>query len=265
MKSKIISIDGKEKASIELPDCFSQRIRDDLVSRIFEAKKSTQPYSPSLVAGKQHAAKGKLVHRRHVWRSGYGRGASRVPRKVMSRRGSQFGWVAAEIPFARGGMRAHPPKVISHVKRARINKKEMKLALMSALSATADAKQMTNRYKSLENAKIENLPLIIETKITSLKTGDLISSLKNILGEQLFSIALKSKKVRSGKGRRRGRKYKSNAGALIVVGKEEKMKSSAFDSRKTKDISITDLANGGMGRLTVYTEQAIKDLGEKFK
>jgi hypothetical protein len=25
------------------------------------------------------------------------------------------------------------------------------------------------------------------------------------------------------------------------------------------------LANGGLGRLTVYTEQAIKDLGEKIK
>jgi len=265
MKSKIISIDGKEKGSIELPACFSQKIRDDLVSKILEAKKSMQPYSPSLVAGKQHAAKGKIVHRRHVWRSGYGRGISRVPRKIMSRRGSQFGWVAAEIPFARGGMRAHPPKVVAQIKRARINKKEMKLALMSALSATADAKQMIKRYKSLENAKIENLPLIIETKMTLLKTGELISSLKNILGGQLFNIALKSKRTRSGKGGRRGRKYKSNAGALLVVGKGEKMKSNAFDSKNVKDVGITDLANGGMGRLTIYTEQAMKDLGERFK
>lgn len=265
MKTKIIGIDGKEKGNIELPVCFSERIREDLIAKIIEAKKSVQPYSPSLVAGKQHAAKGKLVHRRHVWRSGYGRGASRVPRKVMSRRGSQFGWEAAEVPQARGGMRAHPPKVISHVKKSSVNKKEMKMAFKSALSATADAKHVSKRYKTLEKEKIGNLPLIVEDKMTSLKTKDLILLLRKILGEKVFSIALSIKKVRSGKGSRRGRKYKSNAGALIVLGKNEKIKSSAFDSKKVNDLSITDLAKGGIGRLTIYTEQAIKDLGEKCK
>jgi len=265
MKSKILDIHGKEKGSIELPHCFSQKIREDVVSKILEAKKSMQPYAPSLVAGKQHAAKGKIVHRRHVWRSGYGRGISRVPRKIMSRRGSQFAWVAAEIPFARGGMRAHPPKVISQMKKLRVNKKEMKLALMSALSATTSPKEMTKRYKSLEHAKIDNLPLVVEAKISTLNTKELISSLKKILGEQLFKVALKIKKIRSGKGRRRGRKYKSNAGALIITGKEEELKSHVFDSANSKNVSITDLAKGGVGRLTVYTEQAIKEIGERCK
>jgi len=80
MKTKILDIEGKEKGSIELPECFSENIREDIVSRVLEAKKTMQPYAPSPVAGKQHSARGKIIHRRHVWKSGYGRGASRVPR-----------------------------------------------------------------------------------------------------------------------------------------------------------------------------------------
>ena len=30
-------------------------------------------------------------------------------------------------------------------------------------------------------------------------------------------------------------------------------------------LNVTDLANGGVGRLTIYTEEAIKEIGEKIK
>jgi len=137
MKSKILDITGKEKATIDLPKCFNTKIRKDVLAKVLEAKKSEQPFSPSPVGGKQHSASGIIIHRRKVWKSGYGRGRSRVPRKIMSRKGSQFNWVGAEIPSVRGGRRAHPPKVLSRIKVLKINKKEIKLALCSALSATA--------------------------------------------------------------------------------------------------------------------------------
>jgi len=35
--------------------------------------------------------------------------------------------------------------------------------------------------------------------------------------------------------------------------------------KKTNELNVVDLANGGLGRLAVYTEKAIKDLGEKEK
>src|SRR4030043_2408195 len=265
MKAKILEINGKEKGTIELPSCFSSNIREDIVSKIVEAKKREQPYSPSLVAGKQHAAKGKIVHRRHVWRSGYGRGISRVPRKIMSRRGSQFNWVAAEIPGAAGGRRAHPPKVISMINTKRINKKEMALALKGALSATANEKIVGNRYERLKDKKISGLPIIVESKIISLKTKELISSLKNILGEVLFEVSLKKRKIRSGKGKLRGRKYKKSLGLLLVTGNKENLKTNVIDVRNAKELNVTDLADGGVGRLTIYTEEAIKNLGERIK
>jgi len=265
MKTPILSIEGKKKEMIDLPKCFSQEIRKDIIAKILEVKKNRQPYSPSLIAGKQSSASGKLVHRRHVWKSQYGRGISRIPRKITLRRGSQFNWVGAIAPNTRGGRRAHPPKILSTINTKRINKKELKLALISAISATANKEKVIKKYGRLKNKKVENLPLVVESKLTSLKTKELISSLKKILGKDLFELALKKKKVRAGRGKLRGRKYKENAGLLIVVGNNEKLKTNAFDVVKVKNMGVVDLAKGGTGRLTLYTEQSIKDLGEKLK
>lgn len=265
MKAKILDINGKEKGKFDLPSCFSQEIRKDIIAKVLEVKKTKQPYAPSLVAGKQHSASGKLKHRRHVWKSQYGRGMSRVPRKVMTRRGSQFVFVGAEVSAMRGGRRAHPPKILSMINTKKINKKELKIALCSAISATANEKEVIEKYRRLKNKKIKELPLIVESKIISLKIKELISSLKKILGEQLFKLALQKKSVRSGKGKLRGRKYKKNAGLLVVVGKKEKLKTNAFDVIDIKSLGVSDLAKGGPGRLTLYTEEAIKELGEKLK
>ncbi len=265
MKAQVLDIKGNKVREMDLPSFFSAKIRDDLVSKILEAKKQTQPYAPSLVAGKQHAAKGKVKHLRHVWRSGYGRGGSRVPRKIFSRRGSQFNWEAAEVPFARGGMRAHPPKVIAMLNTLKVNKKEMKIAFVSAISSTANAKEITKRYSRLEGKKIEKQFPFIISEIKPTKAKELSSGMKKILGDELFSIGIKEKKIRSGKGKMRGRKYKSNAGLLMVLGSDESLKTSAFDVRKAKDLSISDLAKGGLGRLTVYTEKAIKELETRLK
>ena len=265
MKSAVLDINGKKLRTINLPSCFSQKIREDMITKVLETKKSRQPYAPSLVAGKQHSASGKIRHRRHVWKTHYGMGISRIPRKIMSRRGKQFVWEGAEISSTKGGRRAHPPKVLSMSNTKKINKKEMKIAMGSAISATANEKEMKKRYKTLKDKKIDNLPLIVEPKLLSLKTKQLISNLKKILGENLFKLALKKKTVRSGKGKFRGRKYKKNAGLLLVVGKNEKLRTNAFDIKNVKNLGINDLAEGSAGRLTLYTEQAIKDLGEKLK
>jgi large subunit ribosomal protein L4e len=264
MKAQVLDHEGKKIKEIDLPNFFSARIRDDLISKILEAKKKRQPYEPSPVAGQQHAAKGKMVHRRHVWRSGYGKGMSRVPRKIFSRRGEQFNWEAAEVPFARGGMRAHPPKVLSMIELPKINKKEMKTAFISALSSTANVEELKKKYSTLQDKKIENHFPIIVSELNFKKTKELISSLKNVLGKTLFEIGLQKKKIRSGKGKLRGRKYKKSAGLLIVIGNSEKLNSSGFDIKSVKELNITDLCNGGLGRLTLYTEKAIKELEERI-
>lgn len=265
MKTKILDIHGKEKGSIEMPKFFSGIVREDIIAKVLEAQKVRQPYAPSPVGGKQHSASGKIQHTRKVWKTMQGKGISRIPRKIMSRRGSQFNWVGAEIPNTIGGRRAHPPKVISMINTNRINKKEMALALRSALSATANEKIIEKKYARLDGKKISGLPFVVESKMVSLKTKDLLSSLKNILGENLFEVAIKKRAVRSGIGKLRGRKYKKNAGLLLVTGEKEKLKTNIIDVKNARELNVTDLANGGAGRLTIYTEEAIKNLGERIK
>ena len=265
MKAQILDINGNKIREINLPNCFSQKIREDIVAKVLETKKTKQPYAPSPVGGKQHSASGKIRHRRHVWQTSYGRGMSRIPRKVMSHRGTQFNWVGAEISSARGGRRAHPPKVQAMMKEKRINKKELNIALISALSATANETKVVSKYKRLENKKIKELPFVVESKILNTKTKKLFESLKKILGKDLFEIAIKKKSLRSGKGKGRGRKYKANSGVLFVISKEDMSKTKAFDIVNVNNLSVKDVAKGGLGRLTIYTEKAIKDIGEKFK
>ncbi len=264
MKANILDINGKKTKEITVPSFFSETVRNDIIAKVLETKKTKQPYSPSPVGGKQHSASGKLKHLRHVWKSSYGRGMSRTPRKIMSRRGSQFNWVGAEVPNTVGGRRAHPPKIMSMINTKRINKKEMALALRSALSATANEKIVSGKYDTLKYKKISGLPLIVESKIVSLKTKELLSSLRKILGD-FFSVAIKKKKIRSGIGKLRGRKYKKNAGLLLVIGDKEKLKTNVIDVRNSKELNVTDLANGGAGRLTIYTEEAINELKERLK
>jgi large subunit ribosomal protein L4e len=263
-KVNVLDIKGKKSKEMTMPKVLSGKIRADVVAKVIEAKKQQQPYAPSPVAGNQASASGVLIHRRHVWKSQYGRGISRIPRKIMSRKGSQFNWVGATVPNAKGGRRAHPPKAVSMINTNRINKKEMTLALISGLSATAEGKFIAKKYARLNGKKIENVPFIVESKLVGLKTKELLAGLKSILGKDLFDVIEKKRSIRAGIGKMRGRKYKSNAGLLLVIGKEEKLKTHVCDVVPSDKLSIVDLANGGLGRITIYTEKAIRELEDKL-
>lgn len=263
-KAKILNIEGEEKGKIDLPKFFSHKVREDIVMKVLEAKKNKQPYGASQLAGLQASASGKWIHRRHVWKSQYGRGWSRIPRKIFSRRGTQFRAEGATSPNTKGGRRAHPPKAISMIGSLKINKKELRLAFISALSATANKEFVERKYSRIDKLN-HDIPFIVESKLATLKTQELMNSLKKILGDDLFNVAIKEKKVRSGRGKMRGRKYKENAGMVLVVGEKEKIKVNSIDVVNVKSLSVNDLAKGGVGRLAVYTGGAIKELEEKLK
>ena len=42
MKTIVLDINGKEKKKIDLPKCFSQKIREDIIFRVLEIKKNKQ-------------------------------------------------------------------------------------------------------------------------------------------------------------------------------------------------------------------------------
>ena len=257
MKAQLLSIDGKKQKEISLPKAFSTKIREDILKKVYESEKTWQPYAHDSEAGKKHSASGTISYKRHEWKGHYGKGISRVPRKTMWRRGTQFYWVGAEISSARGGRRAHGPKGTIPIKK--INKKEYLIALNSAISATADTKFVCERYSRIKEVK-ENLPFVVESKFSELKTKDLIKSIDNILGN-LKIVSKREKSLRAGKGKLRNRKYKKSAGVLIITGDKEEIKTNSFNQIKIKDLIVSDLYPAG--RVVVYTEEAIKSLEER--
>ncbi len=256
MKAQLYSQTGEKKSHVELPKLFSVRIREDIVKKYFEVDKFIQPYSPKPRAGLRQSATGTISHQRHDWKGHYGRGISRAPRKTMWRRGTQFFWVGANVPGTRGGRQAHPPKGIGVEKK--INKKEIEVAMNSAFAATAHKDLVVRRYSTLE--KIEHVPFVIESIPT--KTKELKNLIKNIFGEN-SKLAFRVKEVRAGKGKTRGRKYKSNAGVLIITGNNENAKFAGFDIKPINEVSISDLYP--LGRLTVFTQKALNDLNKEKK
>jgi large subunit ribosomal protein L4e len=166
------------------------------------------------------------------------------------------------VPQSVKGRRAHPPKTMKNWVQ-KINKKESLLAFKSALSATVLDDYIKERGHLINGIK---LPLVVDDKIQLIKkTQDVKEFLIN-LGLEKELERTKQKKVRKGKGKRRGRKYKRKIGPLIVAAEDKGIKKggkniSGVDVRLVKELTIKDLAPGSNpGRLTIYSKSAIKSL-----
>ena len=119
------------------------------------------------------------------------------------------------------------------------------------------------RQEKKYGKKIES-GFIVEDKILEAKTKEFVATMKNILGEG-YAKAFKKKSIRAGIGKMRGRKYKSNAGMIFVLGTEEKMKRKGIEVVNVNELTVKDLSpNGEPGRIACYTEKAIKEIGERF-
>jgi large subunit ribosomal protein L4e len=257
MKLKIVDQTKKEIGEKELPNQFKEPIRKDIIKRSVLAIQShdRQPYGASKRAGMRASA--ELSRRRNNYRGSYGHGISRVPRKIMSSSGTRFNWVGAVAPGTVGGRRAHPPKA-SKIWDQKVNIKENRKAIRSAMAATLSKETVKERGHEAP----ENYPFIITSDIEK------ISKTKEVK-QMLESIGLKNelqrltKKVRAGKGKTRGRKYKITKGPLIVVSSDCKLKKSAcnisgIDIIEAKKLNAQLLAPGAHpGRLTLWTDKAI--------
>ena len=263
MKADLFTIDGKKSRTVDLPIQCVEEYRPDMIHRAFLAYQSRnrQPYGAFHKAGTRSSA--KLSRRRRQYKTSYGHGISRVPRKSLWKRGRQFGWVGAFAPGMVGGRKAHPPKP-HKIFAQKINKKERRKALRSALAATFNEQIVKQR-----GHQIEFLPAIIEAKMETLqKTKEVEQMLQNLkLNNELTRIS--TVKIRAGKGKMRNRKYKVRKGPLFVVSKPCPLQKAAenllgVDACVVNDLNINLLAPGGHpGRLTIYSEDAIKRLAEE--
>lgn len=246
MEANVLDLNGNVVEKITLPDAFSEEFRPDIIKRAVLAIQShrRQPYGPNPLAGINYAWEN--------WGPGYG--YARVPRWKLGRR-------AVVVPQAVGGRKAHPPKVQKKWAE-KINKKEMKKALRSALAATINEEIVRARNHLFEG----ELPKIVVDDFENLtKTKDVINVLKAIGVYADVERAKETKRVRAGKGKMRGRRYKMKKSVLIVTSKllNAAKNLPGVDVVEVRNLNVELLAPGGHpGRLTVFTKSAIDYLGD---
>ena len=169
--------------------------------------------------------------------------------------------------MAVGGRIAFPPTPEKKIAK-KINLKEKRKAIISAISATAVKELVEARGHRVEN--VPQIPLIIEDKFQELSSTKDVLDVFSKLGLLDDLERAKVKKIRAGKGKMRGRRYKRRKSVLIVIGEDKGIKKAArnlpgVDVVGAKDLGAEDLAPGGhAGRLTLYTPSAIEQLGERF-
>ncbi len=258
MKVTVLNINGKKTdTEITLPEIFSTPLRPDVIKRAVLAEQSFRRQKQGV-----NPLAGKLVS---VENWGPGRGAARVPRTKGSRTPSaQRG---AFVPQARGGHKAHPPKTEKKIVE-KINRKEHKLALYSSIAYTAYKEQVTKRgHKFKDNL---TFPIVVETKAEEIsKTRDAVQLLSNLGVISDIERVKQGRKIRPGKGKMRGRRYKTPVGPLIVVSNKDcNLYKSARNIIGVTIAEVTKLNTELMapgtdpGRLTIWTEEAIKILSK---
>jgi len=258
--ANVYSLDGKVSGKIELPKVFKTDYRPDLIQRAVVTLDANerQVYGHDVEAGLRSSADYYAV-RRHTYRLTINRGISRLPREKPG--GGGLGRVRI-VPQSRGGRRAHGPNKKSWHKK--INKKEYLLALKSAIAAASNKDLIAKRGHSIGNVK--EIPLIVEDSFNELnKTKDVVNTLR-ILGLEDELKRSKEKKTKAGRGKTRGRKYRTRKSLLIVLDKESNVKSAA-DNIPGVDVTTVDTLDVGLlapgtlpGRLTLWTKSAIKNI-----
>ena len=263
MEIKIKNLDNKEKGKLSLPVQFEEEIRYDIIKKAVEVyfANNRQAYGAFSKAGKRASA--KLSRRRHNYRGSYGFGISRVPRKILTRSGTRMYWVGAFAPGTVGGRRAHPPKS-EKVWDLKINIKERRKAIRSAISATVNKEVVLQKGHKVPI----DYPFVIDDSIESIsKTKELINVLSALgFGDELKRTSVR--KVRSGKGKLRGRKYKTKTGLLIVVSEKCNLiklgNIPGVDIIDVHKLNVNDLAPGKIpGRITLWTKSSIEKLKQE--
>jgi large subunit ribosomal protein L4e len=252
--AKIFDLQGKPTGETTLPAVFETPLRPDIIKRAVLAIQSNrlQPQGRDPMAGKRTSAESR----------GTGMGIARIPRVKGG------GGRAALAPSTVGGRQPHPPRAEKKIVK-RIPRKEARLALCSAVAATASKNVVASRGHRIED--VPSFPLVVTDSIEELKrTGELEAALTNLGVLSDLSRVKDSRKIRAGKGKRRGRKMKQAVGPLIVVAENRGIFNAAsnllgVDVSTVKELNAEMLAPGTHpGRLTLWTNGAIGQLDKIY-
>lgn len=254
MNAQVLSLNGTKQEELELPKIFQTPVRKDLICRVYVNLDSHhyQRQGRHLTAGMDVVATSNDPPTGH--------GQSRVAR---IRGGGPRRGQAAGVAMVRGGRQAHPP-LSEKVIYKKLNKKERRLALCSAIAATASKDLVASRGHIVE--KIESFPIILSDEFENLTKANKVLQVFKALHLTDDIQRLQNRKARSGKSAIRGRKTKMGKSILVVAKNPKNLQKACgslpgVDVKSAKDLSVLDLAPGSQPiRLTVYTQAALKEL-----
>ena len=265
MKLNIIDKTGKKVGDFDLK-LSSNDIREDVFKKAVESERTLfkQSYGATPLAGKKASI--NVTKRRQAFRSTYGKGGSRTPKKAMWKRGQQVRWVGAFAPQTVGGRKAHPPKS-SKIGFKNMNNKEWTKALQTGVVASmtqkvviSNGQRVPSTYPMVLNESFEKIEKTSDFKEVLVKLG---------FEEEMDRSAVK--KVRAGKGTMRNRTYQTKRGPLVVVPSVDTPLLKATKNIKGFDVITPDLlmvSDFGMsvkpGRAVLFTKAAFDEFMEVF-
>lgn len=249
MKTSIYNINGEAKGEVEVPHVFESDLRLDIMKKAFRiiTLSYRRPYGSSPEAGKRRVG--------HT--SGPGMGISRMPRVSGSSRAVQLG-------STKGGRSPHSPRS-TKVMQLSINKKEKALAWTTALALSAKPEVVKSRGHIFSEEL--SFPIVVEDEVNNIhKTREAKAFLESLGVWGDVERAKEKTKIRAGRGKMRNRTYRTPKSILIITDSPESMKAfrsmPGVDVSHSKNIALSKLAPGGEGgRLTIFTETAMKSLG----
>jgi len=250
MNVPLYDTDGDEIETVDLPSVFESVYRPDLIGRAIATihANSTQPKGADPLAGKRTSAES----------FGAGRGVAMVPRS--NNRGRR-------VPQTVGGRRAHPPKEAKNPAK-RLNDNERRLAIRSAVAATADPDLVRERGHLLPDGI--DAPIIVDDAFEAFEKTRAVVELFEAIGiDADVDRADRNRGRRGGRGTTRGRGHKGPKSILVVTSSEAGPSRAArnlpgVDVATGREVDVSELAPGGhAGRLTVFTESALEEVAER--
>ena len=255
MRAPLYDAGGTNVGEVDLPPLFSTAFRPALIHKAY-VNLDSHKYQPQ---GRHPTAGMDVVARSNDPPTG--RGVSRIA-KMRGGGGGRQGQ-AGGVASVRGGRQAHPPS-IAKVTWKRLNKKENRLALCSAIAGTAIAKAI--RSRGHRTGGVERFPIIIQNDVEQIDTTKRLISLLKSLDLYGDVLRLQSRPSRSGRAALRGRPKKTGKSVLFVVSDDTTLARACgavpgVECRRASDISVLDVAPGSEpARLTVYSESALEIL-----
>ena len=147
-----------------------------------------------------------------------------------------------------------------------------RFACASALAASSNAALLMARGHNV--SAVPEVPLVISSSAFSIvKTSAAVALLRGIGAGPDVDKVRKSRKLRAGKGKLRGRRYRQRRGPLVIYNPDEDGKEvgrafkniSGVESCSVHALNLLQLAPGGhLGRFIIWTSSAFAELDKIY-